>query len=59
MERLNRGIAACIGHADHGSRDVLQAILGGEEEHADWLEAQLGLMAQVGEANYLAQQLRT
>ena len=58
VERLNRGIAACMDHGDHGSRDVLQAILRGEEEHADWLEAQLGLMAQIGEANYLAQQMR-
>ena len=29
-----------------------------EEEHANWLEAQLTLIAQVGEANYLAQQIR-
>ena len=58
VERLNRGIATCMESGDHGSRDVLQAILRGEEEHADWLEAQLGLIAQLGEANYLAQQLR-
>ncbi|MDQ3570175.1 MAG: bacterioferritin [Actinomycetota bacterium] len=58
VERLNGGIATCIERGDHGSREVLQAILRGEEEHADWLEAQLGLMAQIGEANYLAQQLR-
>ncbi len=58
VERLNRGIAACMEHGDNGSLDVLAAILRGEEEHADWLEAQIGLMAQLGEANYLAQQLR-
>lgn len=58
VERLNRGIATCMEQGDHGSREVLQAILRGEEEHADWLEAQLGLIAQLGEANYLVQQLR-
>jgi len=31
--------------------------LEGEEEHANWIEAQLTLIAQVGEANYLAQQI--
>lgn len=57
VDRLNRGIATCIGRGDHGSREVLQGILRGEEEHADWLEAQLGLLAQLGEPNYLAQQV--
>ena len=34
-----------------------EAILAGEEEHADWLETQLELIRQVGEAHYLAQQI--
>ncbi|MDP8976560.1 MAG: bacterioferritin [Actinomycetota bacterium] len=59
VQRLNQGIATCMELADHGSREVLQAILRGEEQHADWLEAQLGLITQLGEANYLAQQLRS
>ena len=58
IERLNRGIAQCTEAGDHGSREVLETILHGEEEHADWLEAQLELIAQVGDANYLAQQIR-
>ena len=58
IERLNRGVAACTQSGDHGSGELLEGILRGEEEHADWLEAQLGLIAQVGEANYLAQQIR-
>jgi bacterioferritin len=32
-------------------------ILEGEEDHANWLEAQLTLIEQVGESNYLAQQM--
>ena len=57
-ERLNRGIAVCTAKGDNGSRDLLEDILEGEEEHADWLESQLELISQVGEAHYLAQQIR-
>lgn len=58
IERLNRGIALCVELGDNGSRELLKEILVGEEGHADWLEAQLELIAQVGEAHYLAQQIR-
>ena len=58
IERLNRGIALCTERGDNGSRDLLEHILEGEEEHADWLETQLALIGQVGEAHYLAQQIR-
>ena len=57
IERLNRGIALCTEVGDNGSREVAESILAGEEEHADWLEAQLTLLAQLGEANYLALQV--
>jgi bacterioferritin len=58
IERLNRGIAVCVERGDNGSRELLERILTGEEEHADWLESQLEVIRQVGEANYLAQQIR-
>ena len=57
IERLNRGIATCTAQGDNGSREVLERILGGEEEHADWLETQFELIRQVGDAHYLAQQI--
>jgi bacterioferritin len=47
-----------VERADNGSRELLEKILHGEEEHADWLESQLELISQVGEAHYLAQQIR-
>ncbi len=59
IDRLNAGIATCIGAGDHGSRELLDHILEGEEEHADWIETQLELVRQVGEAHYLAQQIRS
>ena len=57
IERLNRGIELCVRVGDNGSRELLDDILQGEEEHADWLESQLELIRQVGEAHYLAQQI--
>ena len=42
---------------DNGSREMLEGILEGEEEHADWLEAQLYLIENVGAERYLAEQI--
>ena len=56
--RLNPGIARCVALGDNGSRELLEDILEGEEEHADWLETQLATIDQIGEAMYLAQQVR-
>lgn len=57
VPRLQKAIEACRAAGDEGTRQLLDGILASEEEHIDWLEAQLGLMAQIGEQNYLAQQL--
>ncbi len=57
LARLNDGLKLCRDHNDHGTESLLREILVSEEEHADWLETQLGLIAQIGEANYLAQQI--
>lgn len=58
VKRLNDGIAACVAVGDNASRHLLEEILVSEEEHADWLEAQLELIRQIGEQLYLAQQIR-
>jgi bacterioferritin len=36
----------------------MMKILVSEQEHTDWIETQLELMRQVGEQNYLAQQMK-
>jgi len=56
--RLNKTIALAVDVGDNGSRELLEKILVSEEEHVDWIEAQLELIKQVGEQNYLAQQIR-
>lgn len=58
IERLNRGIRQCTEAGDNGTRELLEDILEGEEDHADWLETQLSLIGQIGDAHYLAQQVR-
>jgi bacterioferritin len=57
VERLNRGIAVSTQAADNGTRALLEGILTEEEEAIDWLEAQLGLIKELGKENYLSQML--
>lgn len=57
IERYNRGIALAVAKGDNGTRELLEHRLVDEESHADWLEAQLHVIATVGVENYLAQQL--
>jgi bacterioferritin len=57
VARLAAGIALCNEVADHGTRELFEHILQGEEEHADWLETQLDLVDRIGEQLYLSQQL--
>jgi bacterioferritin len=54
---LNRGLEACREKGDNGSRLLLEKLLRDEEEHVDWLEAQLHQIAEVGLENYLARQI--
>jgi len=58
IPRLNKAIALAVDVGDNTTRDLLEDILESEEEHVDWLESQLELIKQVGEQNYLAQQIR-
>ena len=55
---LNRGIETCRAEGDNGSAELLEDILEDEEEHLNWLEAQLTLVAQAGLQNYLAEQIK-
>jgi bacterioferritin len=57
IERLNKGIALCREKSDNGSRELLEGILRGEEDSADWLEAQLHLVDEVGKERYLAEMI--
>lgn len=54
---LREGIAHCEQVGDFVSRKLLVDILANEEEHVDWLETQLDLIARIGEENYLQSQM--
>ncbi|WP_239341981.1 bacterioferritin [Frankia sp. CiP3] len=54
---LRAGIVLTRARDDVGSAVILEDILVSEEDHIDWLDAQIELLAQLGEAHYLAQQI--
>jgi bacterioferritin len=57
IERLNNAIRLCREKGDNGTREILEEILRGEEAGADWLEAQLHLVDEVGKEAYLAEMI--
>ena len=58
IKSLNEWITKCRALGDNATEDLLTKILVAEEEHTDWLETQLGLIAQLGDTAYLAEQMK-
>lgn len=58
IERYNRAIVLALDKKDGGSRELFEHRLKDEEDHADWLEAQLYLIEAMGIENYLAEQIK-
>ncbi|MEW6092379.1 MAG: bacterioferritin [Chloroflexota bacterium] len=57
IKAYNEAIKLAVDLGDNGTRELLEAILKDEEDHLDWLEAQLDQIAQLGIQAYLAEQL--
>lgn len=55
--QLIEAIAHCESVRDYPSRELFESILESEEEHIDWLETQLGLIADIGIQNYQQSQI--
>lgn len=54
---LLAALEVCQAEGDNVSEQLVEEILKSEEEHSDWLETQLRLIAQLGIQNYLQTQV--
>jgi bacterioferritin len=54
----NRAVAVAREESDNASRELFERLLKDEEEHVDWLEAQIHQIGEIGYERYLAQQVR-
>ena len=57
VKAYNSGIGLAVEVGDNGTRELLESILKDEEEHIDWLEAQLDQIKQMSIQNYLVEQV--
>jgi bacterioferritin len=53
----NDAIRLCYDAGDNGTLELVKAILTDEEKHLDWLETQLSLIKELGNKNYLVEQV--
>ena len=56
MEQYNTAVQIATQEKDNGSRDLLVKLLKDEEEHVDWLEAQVHQIKEMGYERYLSLQ---
>jgi bacterioferritin len=57
IRQYNAAVAVCVQAGDNGSRELFESLVKDEEEHADFLEAELHKIGEIGLDNYLAQQM--
>jgi bacterioferritin len=54
----NGFVKLCREEGDNASRELFERLLKDEEEHVDWLEAQVYQIQEIGYERYLSQQIR-
>ena len=57
VKQYNKAAQICRDASDAGTKDLFEGMIGDEERHADFLEAQLHSIKEMGIGPYLAQQL--
>jgi bacterioferritin len=53
----NRAVKISRDEGDNASRELFERLLKDEEEHVDWLEAQIFQISEIGYERYLSQQI--
>ena len=56
VKQYNAAVQVATQEKDNGSRDLLVTLLKDEEQHVDWLEAQLHQIKEMGYERYLSMQ---
>jgi len=56
--QYNHAVKVCSEAGDNGTRELFERMTIDEEQHVDFLEAQLDMIGQMGLQNYLAQQMK-
>jgi bacterioferritin len=57
VKSYNEAVTLSRAEGDNGSADLFAANLKDEEDHADWHEAQLNLIEEIGYERYLSRQM--
>lgn len=57
VKEYNAAVQVAVAEKDNGSRDLLVALLKDEEDHVDWLEAQMHQIKELGYERYLSMQM--
>lgn len=57
VKQYNAAVQIATEQKDNGSRDLLVVLLKDEEDHVDWLEAQVHQIAELGYERYLTMQM--
>ena len=58
VAQYNAAVRTARDEGDNASRELFERLLKDEEEHVDWLEAQLHQIREIGYERYLTQQIK-
>jgi bacterioferritin len=58
VKMYNESVQLARDRGDNASRELFERLLKDEEDHVDWLEAQLHQINEIGYERYLSQQIR-
>ncbi|MEM8747090.1 MAG: bacterioferritin [Actinomycetota bacterium] len=57
IERYRRGVVLALNEGDPGTREILEKLVVGEEEHLDWIDTQLSMIDDIGIELYTQAQI--